>query len=73
MAIVEELFVYPLKSGRGIAQAAARLGATGLQWDRQWMAVDAHGTFISQRTHPKLAQVDPCHRNGLTQTCGAGI
>src|ERR1700693_2954315 len=59
MAIVEDLFVYPLKSARGIAQPAARLGATGFEWDRQWMAVDARGTFVSQRTHPKLAQIEP--------------
>jgi uncharacterized protein len=58
MAIVQELFVYPLKSARGIAQSAARLAATGFEWDRQWMAVDALGTFISQRTHPLLAQVE---------------
>jgi uncharacterized protein len=59
MAIVQDLFVYPMKSARGIAQPAARLGATGFEWDRQWMAVDARGTFVSQRTHPKLAQIEP--------------
>jgi uncharacterized protein YcbX len=59
MAVVEELFVYPLKSARGIAQTAARLAPTGLEWDRQWMAVDALGTFVSQRTHPKLARIVP--------------
>ena len=59
MAVVQELFVYPMKSARGIAQTTARLARTGLAWDRQWMAVDALGTFISQRTHPKLAQIVP--------------
>jgi len=59
MAVVQELFIYPVKSGRGIAQRTARLVGTGLEWDRQWMAVDALGTFISQRTHPKLAHVVP--------------
>jgi uncharacterized protein YcbX len=58
MAIVQELFVYPLKSGRAIARASVRLAATGFEWDRQWMAVDALGTFVSQRTHPHLAQVE---------------
>jgi MOSC domain-containing protein len=57
MAIVEELFIYPFKSARGIACSAPRLAATGFEWDRQWMAVDALSTFISQRTHPRLAQV----------------
>lgn len=59
MAIVQDLFVYPFKSARGIARPTVRLTATGFEWDRQWMAVDALGTFISQRTHPKLAQVEP--------------
>jgi uncharacterized protein YcbX len=58
MVLVAELFIYPLKSARGIAQTAIRLARTGLEWDRQWMAVDALGTFISQRTHPKLAQIE---------------
>jgi uncharacterized protein len=59
MAVVQELFVYPLKSARGMARSAVRLTTTGFEWDRQWMAVDAQGTFISQRTHPYLAQVAP--------------
>jgi uncharacterized protein len=44
---------------RGIACTQARLGATGLEWDRQWMVVDAKGTFLSQRTHPRLARIVP--------------
>jgi hypothetical protein len=59
MARIQELFIYPLKSARGIAQSSVRLGSTGLEWDRHWMAIDALGTFISQRTHPKLAQITP--------------
>lgn len=59
MARVQELFIYPVKSARGIAQTRARLAATGFEWDRQWMAVDALNTFISQRTHPRLAQIEP--------------
>jgi uncharacterized protein len=69
MAVVQELFVYPIKSARGIARSTARLTATGFEWDRQWMAVDALGTFVSQRTHPKLAQVEPAiERDSLTLT-----
>ena len=59
MAVVQELFIYPMKSARGIAQSSARLALTGFEWDRQWMAVDARGQFISQRTHPRLAQIVP--------------
>lgn len=53
------LFVYPVKSTRGIARAQVRLTATGFEWDRQWMVIDGKGTFLSQRTHPKLARIVP--------------
>jgi uncharacterized protein YcbX len=56
---VVDLFVYPVKSARGIAQARARVAATGFEWDRQWMLVDAGGTFLSQRTHPQLTRIVP--------------
>ncbi|GAC1458103.1 MAG: MOSC N-terminal beta barrel domain-containing protein [Steroidobacteraceae bacterium] len=59
MPTVSAIFIYPVKSMRGMACAQARLGATGLEWDRQWMAVDARGTFLSQRTHPRLARIVP--------------
>jgi uncharacterized protein len=56
---VVDLFVYPVKSARGIATARARVAATGFEWDRQWMLVDARGTFLSQRTHPQLTRIVP--------------
>jgi uncharacterized protein len=59
MATLSALFFYPVKSMRGIACPKARLGATGLEWDRQWMVIDGTGTFLSQRTHPKLARIVP--------------
>ncbi len=59
MATIAGLFVYPLKSGRGLACPRVRLSATGFEWDRQWMLVNAHGVFLSQRTHPQLARVVP--------------
>lgn len=58
-ATIVGLFVYPLKSTRGVARDAARLVATGFEWDRQWMFVNAQGTFLSQRTHPQLARLVP--------------
>jgi uncharacterized protein len=56
-ATVAALFVYPLKSARGIARARARVTATGFEWDRQWMVIDEQGRFLSQRTHPQLARI----------------
>src|SRR5690606_15050526 len=59
MALVEDIFVYPVKSARGIACESVRLVATGSEWDRHWLVVDATGAFLTQRTHPQLARVVP--------------
>ena len=56
---VSALFVYPVKSARGIARSRVRVTASGFEWDRQWMLIDARGTFLSQRTHPQLARIVP--------------
>jgi len=73
MAIVQELFVYPLKSARAIARPNVRLAATGFEWDRQWMAVDALGTFVSQRTHPHLATIEPVITDGSLTLAAPGL
>src|SRR5439155_16801071 len=59
IATVLDLFVYPVKSARAIARSRVRVAASGFEWDRQWMLVDARGTFLSQRTHPQLARIVP--------------
>ena len=59
IATVAGLFVHPVKSARGIPCSRVRVAATGFEWDRQWMLVDATGTFLSQRTHPRLARIVP--------------
>jgi uncharacterized protein len=59
IATVTGLFVYPLKSARGIPCPRVRLDATGFEADRQWMLVNAEGVFLSQRTHPQLACIVP--------------
>jgi len=53
------LFVYPVKSARGIARARVPLTSTGLEWDRQWMIVNTRGVFLTQRSHPQLARIVP--------------
>jgi uncharacterized protein YcbX len=49
------LHVYPLKSARGVDLGSARLVATGLEHDRQWLVTDAAGRFLTQRELPRLA------------------
>jgi uncharacterized protein len=58
MATLSEINVYPVKSCRGIPLESAVVTASGIAWDRQWMFVDATGTFLTQRTHPQLARIE---------------
>lgn len=60
-AVVSALSLYPLKGAAGIPLEVARVEATGLASegvaDREWMAVDGAGVFVTQREHPRLALV----------------
>lgn len=51
------LHVYPIKGARAVGLARSDVLASGLRHDRRFMVVDAAGTFVSQRTHPRLALV----------------
>lgn len=55
---IHSLHIYPVKSGRVIDLAMARLGPRGLQHDREWMFITAEGRFITQRSHPVLALLE---------------
>ncbi|TXI05443.1 MAG: MOSC domain-containing protein, partial [Rhizobium sp.] len=55
---VSDLFIYPLKSARGIAIPSAAIDAFGLAGDRRAMMVDPSGKFITQRELQALAQID---------------
>ena len=56
---IAALWIYPIKSCAGIALQQSRLLATGLEWDRAWMVVDAQGRFITQRDVAQMALVQP--------------
>ena len=53
------IHLYPLKSGAGLAPVEWEVDGFGLRYDRRWMVVDAGGRFVSQRTCPQLARVQP--------------
>jgi uncharacterized protein YcbX len=58
-AWIGALYIYPVKSARGIALEAACLTATGLAQDRRWMIVGDSGRGITQRELPRLALLVP--------------
>ncbi|XP_071720624.1 uncharacterized protein [Rutidosis leptorrhynchoides] len=57
-AKVKSIFLYPIKSCRGISVSEAPLSSTGFRWDRQWVVVNAKGRACTQRVDPKLALVE---------------
>ncbi|RMF19852.1 MAG: MOSC domain-containing protein [Gammaproteobacteria bacterium] len=59
MLSVNALYVYPIKSCRGIEVSAAWLGEQGLAGDRRWMVVDENGRMLTARKVPELLKVQP--------------
>ena len=49
---LESIHVYPVKSCAGTSPAHAVLAETGFDLDREWMVVDASGSFVTQRELP---------------------
>ncbi len=52
------LFLYPVKSLRGFAVASAEVDGLGLNGDRRFLVTDETGKFLTQRTLPKMAQIE---------------
>jgi uncharacterized protein YcbX len=52
------IYIYPVKSCRGISLASTSLDTWGLKYDRNWMVVNAEGRFLTQRQFPRLALVE---------------
>jgi uncharacterized protein YcbX len=56
---VHQLFIYPVKSLRGIDVRDAELTATGFRWDRHWMITKSDGGFITQRQFSNMVLIQP--------------
>ena len=66
MIRISGLFVYPVKSCRGISLTEAELGPRGFLHDREFLVVDEHDAFITQRNASELATVQiSLEENGL--------
>ncbi|XP_031129529.1 mitochondrial amidoxime reducing component 2-like [Ipomoea triloba] len=57
-AKVESMWIYPVKSCRGISVSEAPICSTGFLWDRLWMVVNSGGRACTQRVEPSLALVE---------------
>jgi hypothetical protein len=54
---LDSIHVYPVKSCAGTSPQSAILTETGFDLDREWMVVDAAGSFVTQRELPRMALV----------------
>nr|WP_315397767.1 MOSC N-terminal beta barrel domain-containing protein [uncultured Duganella sp.] len=63
MPILSALTLYPIKSCAGLSLQEATLTTAGLMtehiYDREWMVVDEHGVYMTQREHPRMALIVP--------------
>lgn len=58
MAQLTGIYVYPVKSARGLSLPEAALGDRGLVHDRRFLVVDEHGRFLTQRELPAMARLE---------------
>lgn len=61
---IEALWIYPVKSMRGIQLRNCEITPEGLANDRHWMVIDEKGVFVSQRKLPSMTHINVT----LTQT-----
>jgi uncharacterized protein len=62
VGIVNQIFIYPIKSCRGISVDKVNVSDQGIflaendqVFDRKWMIVKSDGSFITQRQNSKIA------------------
>lgn len=72
MIEVSALFLYPIKSCAGTSVPSATLDRRGFVGDRRFMVVDDGGRFVSQRTLPRIALVDPRIADGTITLAARG-
>lgn len=57
--VVTGLYVYPIKSCRGIPMPRVQMSVHGFRHDREWMVIDRYGNFLTQREHPRMCLIEP--------------
>lgn len=70
---LSELWIYPVKSARGLSLTEAEVGDRGLAGDRRFMIVDEHGRFLTQRTLPRMCLLSTAIEGDTLRLFGAGV
>lgn len=55
---ISELWIYPIKSCKGIKVDHVDVTPRGFELDRIFMVADSNGKFVSQRSHPSMALIE---------------
>jgi uncharacterized protein YcbX len=55
MITLSHIFIYPIKSIKGVSLTSAGCQEKGFEHDRRWMLIDENNRFISQRELPEMA------------------
>lgn len=55
---VTALYIYPIKSCKGVNLDSAQISKRGFLYDRLFMVIDENGKFVSQRTQPKMCVIE---------------
>ncbi len=56
--VVKDIWIYPIKSCKGIKLSKCNITKTGFHLDREFMLITENMRFISQRAYPKMALIN---------------
>ena len=73
MLRLSSLHVYPIKAAAGRSVQEWEVDSFGLRYDRRWMVVDRLGRFITQRTSPRLALIQPAIEGDILRVTMPGM
>ena len=56
--LLSQIYIYPVKSTRGVPLNSAVVSDRGLQYDRRWMLIDEDNNFITARKFPRMVLIE---------------
>lgn len=59
MINLSQLYIYPVKSMRGLALSHSQISASGAAFDRIFMVTETDGTFMTARRYPQMLLFTP--------------
>ena len=71
--VIQDLWIYPLKSARGIPLREMPLADRGPAGDRRWMLIDDAGIMLSQRDLPRMALISVANGTGELACSAPGM